>query len=79
MQESHASGFISNQKKLGLDKMREITRKVQDIVQKDEQKKIQSQLEGGKQEMQPQSNAAVLKRAMSPGQPENNGGASSLR
>jgi hypothetical protein len=31
--------------------MREITRKVQDIVQKDEQKKIQSQLEGGKQEM----------------------------
>jgi len=31
--------------------MREITRKVQDIVQKDEQKKIQSQLEGGKQEI----------------------------
>lgn len=59
--------------------MREITRKVQDIVQKDEQKKIQSQLEGGKQEMQSQSNAGVLKRAMSPGQPENNGGASSLR
>lgn len=48
MAESHASGFISNQKKLGVDKMREITRKVQDIVQKDEQKKLQQQLEGGK-------------------------------
>ncbi len=36
MQESHASGFLSIDKKQALEKMREVTRKVQEIIQKDE-------------------------------------------
>jgi len=36
MQETSSSGFFSDPKKLNVDKIRDITRKVQDIVSKDE-------------------------------------------
>jgi len=50
-----SSGFSFDPKKLNVDKIRDITRKVQDIVSKDEAKKIQLLKETGKAQSQQSS------------------------
>ena len=68
-----SSGFSFDPKKLNVDKIRDITRKVQDIVSKDEAKKIQLLKETGKAQSQQssalrtQSSSANERASQSPG------------